>query len=110
MELIIGVIAIAVVGYFVFFRKKEEVVSPAPYKVEVSQQDIVTGLTVAPAPAPVVEEVKVEESAPVVEAPAKATRKPRTPKAEKPAKKPAAKKAAPKKVAAIKATKKSKNA
>jgi hypothetical protein len=109
MELIIGVIAIAVVGYFVFFRKKEEIASPAPYKVETPQQDIMTGIIVSPkeAPAPVVEEVKAEAPAPVVEAaPAKKPRKPRAPKAEK----PAAKKAAPKKVAAIKVTKKSKKA
>ena len=102
MELIIGLLAIGVVGYFVFFRKKEDEVIVAPYKVETPAPE--------PTPAPVVE-VKVEEPAPVavVEAtpePAKKTRKPRAPKAEK----PAAKKAAPKKAAAIKATKKSKNA
>jgi hypothetical protein len=100
MELIIGLIVIAVVGYFVFFRKKEEVVvSEAPYKVEtpVPAQDI--------APQPVVVEgagvVEIPQPAPVAEtAPVKKTRKPRAPKAEV---KPVAKKAAPKKVAAIKA-------
>ena len=34
MELIIGLIVIAVVAYFLFFRKKTEVVEAAPYKVE----------------------------------------------------------------------------
>ena len=34
MEIIIGLIVIAVVAYFVFFRKKAEVVEAAPYKVE----------------------------------------------------------------------------
>ena len=105
MEIIIGLIVLGFVGYFVFFRKKDEPLTPAaPYKVD--------------APAPVVtnsnpaDNVPVAESAPAVveeapavveEAPAKAPRKPRAPKAEAVAKKPAAKKAAPKKAAAIKA-------
>ena len=108
MELVIGLLVIAVVGYFVFFRNKEEPVPTtqkednAPYKVEtpVPAQDV------APQPTVVVESVGTVEppATPVVaEAPAKAPRKPRTPKAETVAKKPAAKKAAPKKVAAIKA-------
>jgi hypothetical protein len=107
MELIIGLIVIAAIGYFVFFRKKDEpLVASAPYKVDV---------TPAPA-APVVEPeaVVVAENAVVpeavveaaVEAPAKKPRKPRAPKAEavvekKPvAKKPAAKKPVAKKPAA----------
>ena len=44
MELVIGLIVIGVLGYFAFFRKKEEVAEVAPYKVE------------TPAPAPVVVE------------------------------------------------------
>lgn len=44
MELVIGIIVIGVLGYFAFFRKKEEVAEVAPYKVE------------TPAPAPVVVE------------------------------------------------------
>jgi len=113
MELIIGLLVIAVVGYFVFFRKKDEPVvtetSDAPYKVDAP----VPAGDVAPQPEPtpvaVVEGAGVVEipPAPVAEeAPAKKTRKPRAPKAEK----PAAKKAAPKKAAAMKATKKSKKA
>ncbi len=111
MELVIGLLVIAVVGYFVFFRNKEEPVTTtqkeddAPYKVEtpVPAQDV------APQPVVAVEGAGavVLPATPVVEeAPAKKTRKPRAPKAEK----PAAKKAAPKKAAAIKATKKSKKA
>jgi len=116
MELIIGLIVIAAVGYIVF-RKKDESVAEAPYKVETPT---VTPLGEPPATVvvegagtvAVTEEVKVEVApvaeAPVVaEAPAKKPRKPRAPKAEaKPAAKtvaPAAKKAAPKKAAAIKA-------
>ena len=111
MELIIGLLVIAAVGYVVFFRKKDEYVAEttsAPYKVE---QPVPAG-DVAPQPTPVAVEgaglVEVPaEPAPVAEeAPAKKPRKPRAPKAEK----PAAKKAAPKKAAAIKATKKSKKA
>jgi hypothetical protein len=102
MELIIGLIVIAAVGYIVF-RKKDEPVAEAPYKVETptvtsSGEPPATVTVVEGAGAVVVEEVKVEE-APVVEAPAKKPRKPRAPKAEA----PAAKKAAPKKAAAIKA-------
>lgn len=113
MELIIGLLVIAVVGYFVFFRKQDEPVvaetSSAPYKVDTP----VPAGDVAPqpetAPVVVVEGAGAVElpATPVVEeAPAKKTRKPRAAKAEK----PAAKKAAPKKAAAIKATKKSKKA
>ena len=112
MELIIGLLVIAAVGYVVFFRKKDEYVAEttsAPYKVE---QPVPAGdVAPQPEPAPVVVVAEgagvVDIAAPVVEeAPAKKTRKPRAPKAEK----PAAKKAAPKKAAAIKATKKSKKA
>ena len=107
MELIIGLIVIAAVGYIVF-RKKDEPLAEAPYKVETP-----TVTAVGEPPATVVvegaglvtiaEEVKVVEAPVVAEAPAKAPRKPRAPKAETVAK-PAAKKAAPKKAAAIKAT------
>ena len=108
MELIIGLLVIGVVGYFVFFRKKDEPVvaetSVAPYKVDMP----VPAADVAPQPEPTpvvvaaVEGAGVVEviAAPVAEEPAKKTRKPRAPKAEA---KPATKKAAPKKAAAIKA-------
>ena len=98
MEIVIGLLVIAVLGYFLFFRTKEEpvvVVEATPYKVET--------------PPTLVEEVAapVVEAAPVVvaeAAPAKPPRKPRATKvAATPVKAPA-KKAAPKKVAAIKAT------
>ncbi len=110
MELVIGLVVLAVAGYFIFFRNKEEQ-APAkteevPYKVETP----VTTFDVTPPPVAVVEGAGAVEipPAPVVEeAPAKKTRKPRAPKAEA---KPAAKKAAVKKPAAIKATKKSKKA
>ena len=81
MEFIIGLIVVAFAAYFLFFRTKKvstpEVVA-VPYKVE--------STTVA---VPVVEEVKVEAPAPVVEAtpepvaivaPVKAPRKPRAAK------------------------------
>jgi hypothetical protein len=86
MEFIIGLFVVAFAAYFLFFRTKKtatpEVVE-APYKVETT--------TVAAPVAPVVEEVKVEAPAPVVEAtpepvaivvatPAKAPRKPRAAK------------------------------
>ena len=90
MELIIGLIALVVVGFLVFRPKKIEAVAPvAEYKVE----------TPVAESAPVVEEVKAEE------APAKKPRakKPAAPKA--PAKKPAAKKVAAKKPAAKKTAK-----
>lgn len=93
MEIIIGLIVLAVVGYFVFFNKKEEpLTSAAPYKVEV--------VPVAAADVPVV----VSTPEPVVEtAPAKAPRKPRAPKAEKAPAKKAPAKATTKKPATIKA-------
>jgi hypothetical protein len=105
MELIIGLIVIAAVGYIVF-RKKDEPVAEAPYKVETPTvtplgEPPVTIVVEGAGAVAVVEEVKVEVT-PVVEAPAKAPRKPRAPKTETVAK-PAAKKAAPKKAAAIKA-------
>jgi len=104
------------------FKKIKEffVGKPAPAPVaEVAYKVETPALATPVAPAPVVEEVKVETPAPVVEAvvevtpaveapvaieiPAKKPRKPRAPKAA-PAEKPAAKKAAPvKKAAAIKA-------
>jgi hypothetical protein len=81
MEIIIGIIFVLVVAVVFFSRKPKELVQAeqaevAPYKVE----EVAT-------PAPVVEEVKVEE------VPAKKPRAPRKPKAET-AKKPAAKKTA----------------
>jgi hypothetical protein len=82
MELIIGLIVIAVVGYFVFFHKKAEAVAEpvAEYKVETPTAPVVA----EPAPAPV-----VVEGAGEVAVPAKAPRKPRA----TPAKKTAVKKA-----------------
>ena len=111
MELVIGIIVIAVVGYFVFFRKEKDASVYSSNKVETPVADEVVSVTVEGAG-------QVDISAtPVVEAaPAKKVRKPRTPKAEKAtpkeaiAKKTAAKKAAVKKPAAMKTTKKSKNA
>ena len=103
MELIIiGGAVVAVLAYFLFFRKSEDDLksldAQASYKVEtpatVNAADLAT--YVAPEPAPVVED-----------APAKKPRKPRAPKAENPAKEKAAN---PKKAADIKATKKSKKA
>jgi hypothetical protein len=80
MEIILGLVVIAVVGYFVFFRKPEEVVEVAPYKVEVTKVEAVNAQ-------PVVEVIKqVAEK-----------------KAAAPAKKPAAKRAPAKKTAAVKA-------
>jgi hypothetical protein len=115
MELIIGLIVIAAIGYFVFFRKKDEpLVASAPYKVDVTPAPVapvveppavVTTPVVEVAPAETVvtaPEAVVE----VAEAPAKKPRKPRAPKVEavvekKPvAKKPAAKKPVAKKPAA----------
>jgi hypothetical protein len=88
MELIIGLIVLVVVGYFVFFNKKESVASPAPYKVETPVEVTPVAAADVPVTLPVAE---------VVEAPAKAPRKPRAPKAEKPAaKKAPAKAKAPK--------------
>jgi hypothetical protein len=94
IEIIIALVVVAGLLYW-FFHIKKEVVAPAleatpePYKVETP-----TIVEVAP----VVEEVKAEAPAPVVEAPAKKPRKPRAPKAET-----TEKKAAPKKAAAAKA-------
>ncbi len=106
MELVIGLLVIAVAGYFVFFRNKEEPVPAtqkednAPYKVETP----VTTYDIAPPPPAVAVEgagaVEIPATPVVAQAPAKKTRKPRAPKAEA---KPAVKKAAPKKAAAIKA-------
>ena len=100
MEIVIGLLVLAGLGYVLFFRKKEEpVVEAVPYKVEAT-----------PAPSPVVEPeaVVVVENAVVpeavvaaaVEAPAKKPRKPRAPKAEAAVeKKPVAKRTAVKKPA-----------
>lgn len=96
MELIIGLIVIAVVGYFVFFHKKAEAVAEpvAEYKVEKPAE--VVAVAVADTPVTV-----AVEGAGVVEVPAKAPRKPRAPKSEV-AKNPAVKKA-PAKAKATKA-------
>ena len=69
MEIIIGIVALAVIGYFVFRKPKtvEEVVESVPYKVET----------------PAVEEVKVAEKKPTVKK--ASTRKPKAPAAKKPA-------------------------
>lgn len=98
MELIIGLAVLAVAGYFVFFRQKDEpLVTSAPYKVDTP-----------PAPAAEPEAVVVVENAVVpeavvAEAPAKKPRKPRAPKTEAAVeKKPVAKKAVAKKPAAKK--------
>ena len=104
MELIIGLIVIAVAGYFVFFRKKEEatvassVIESAPYNVPEPAATTPIPLAAEAVVANPVTEVVLEA---VVEAPTKAPRKPRAPKAEAVAK-PAAKKAAPAKKAAVK--------
>lgn len=89
MEIILGLVVVAVVGYLVFFRKKEETVEVAPYKVETPTK---------------VEEVNAQPVAPVVEALKQVAEKKATAPAKKPvAKKTAAKKAPAKKPAAIKA-------
>lgn len=113
MELALGLIALAVVGYAVYFyntrEKKQDAVLPstnrytgesveAPYKVEPPVQPaeaVVAAVT--PVTAPVVNN-QITDAVTQTE-PVKKPRKPRTPKAEKPAKE----KAAPKKAAAIKA-------
>ena len=101
MEIIVALLLIGVVGYFVFFRKKEEAVAEvAPYKVETPVQEPEVVKVVEEAPVVTVEVAEPVVAPVVEEAPAKKPRKPRTPKAE--AKAPA-KKAAPKKAAAIKA-------
>jgi septal ring-binding cell division protein DamX len=90
MELIIGLIVLAVVAYLVFKPKKAVEAEVAPYKVDA-----------APEAQPEVASVAEQASQAVVEsiAPAKPARKPR-------AKKPAAKKPAAKKTAAKKPAKK----
>jgi len=81
MEIILGLVVIAVVGYLVFFRKPEEVVEVAPYKVETPET-----------------KVEVVNAQPVAEAIKQVAEK----KAAAPAKKPAAKKAPAKKAPAKK--------
>lgn len=113
MELALGLIALAVVGYAVYYyntrEKKQDTALPAtnrytgdsveaPYKLEPplpSAEAAVASIT--PVTLPVVNP-QITDAVTQAE-PAKKTRKPRTPKAEKPAKE----KAAPKKAAAIKA-------
>jgi hypothetical protein len=122
--IIIGLIVVGALGYFAFFRKKDEAVTPAaPYKVETqpaapapvvaeTPAPVVVEETPAPAPVVVEDEPIIVDETPV----AKKTRKPRAPKAapvaeKKPvAKKPVAKKPAAKKPVAIKAKSKSKKA
>ena len=97
MEIILGLVVVAVIGYFVFFRKPAEaVVEAAPYKVEAEV-----------APTPVAEQASeavvtsIAKKAPAKKAPAKKTtavKKPAVIKAT--AKKPAAKKPAKKVVKA----------
>lgn len=87
MELVIGLIVIGVLGYFAFFRKKEEVAEVAPYKVE-TPAPVVVEETPAPTPAPVAQvetlpvEVPVLTEEVVAPAPVKKPRKPRAPKVE----------------------------
>ena len=108
MEIVIGLLVIAVLGYFLFFRTKEEpvvVVEATPYKVETPPTLVEEVAAPVVEAAPVV--VAVVEAAPVVvaeAAPAKPPRKPRATKVAATSVKAPAKKAAPKKVAAIKAT------
>jgi hypothetical protein len=120
MELFLGLIALVVVGYVIYYyntkeKKQEETLSSvnrytgetveAPYKVESpapSPEATVAVVTPVTAVA-VAEAVDVQITDAVTQAPAKKTRKPRAPKVEaKPVAKKADKKAAPKKVAAIK--------
>jgi hypothetical protein len=128
MEILIALAVVCVAGWWLFFRNKEEAVTPAPYKVETQPAPTPVVEAKVEEPAPVVipvaglmlpvegtvgvtvaNEAKVEETlvvvkAPVVEAPVKKPRKPRAPKVveTKPVVKAATKKAAPKKAAAIK--------
>lgn len=81
MEIIVGIAVVAVIGYFVFGRKKEEaVVEAAPYKVETPEAkvEVVNAQPVAE-----------EKPAKAKKAPAK---KPAAPKAKAPAKAKAPKK------------------
>jgi hypothetical protein len=89
MEIILGLVVVAVVGYFVFFRKPAEaVVETAPYKVEE-----------APAVSPVAEQAS--EAVVTSIAPAKKPRATKATAAKKVAvKKPAVKKPAKKVVKA----------
>lgn len=116
MELILGLIALIVVGYALYYYnsrdKNQELTVPpvnrysgeiaeAPYKVEppaVIPEAVVASVTPIVAVA-VAESVNTQITDSVTQAPAKKTRKPRAPKAEKPAKE----KAAAKKPAAMKA-------
>ena len=110
MEIIIGLIAIAVLGYFAFFRKREEtkvesIVETVPYKAEPVVPAGTEASVAAPAtPAattldPVAVALDLEPMQ--ISAPAKAPRKPRAPKTATP--KVAKPKAAPKAKAASKA-------
>jgi hypothetical protein len=100
MELIIGIIIIAGLG-FVLYRANqpkvtvEETAAPAPYKVEAPAQES----TPVAEPAKEVTSVTASKPARAKKAPAAAKKKPAAPK------KPAVKKAAPKKAAPKKAVK-----
>jgi hypothetical protein len=102
MELIIGLIVLAVVAYFLFFRKKDEPVEVAPYKVPEPAETLVAAVSLAPvevtsAPVEVTPAAGVETT---VAVPSKKPRKPRAPQAAKPAaKKAPAKTKAPAKAA-----------
>jgi hypothetical protein len=133
MEILIVLAVVCVVGWWLFFRNKEEAVTPAPYKVETQPAPTPVVEAKVEEPAPVVipvaglmlpvegtvgvtvaNEAKVEETlvvvkAPVVEAPVKKPRKPRAPRVVAAPVKAVVKKAAPKKAAAIKATPKAKS-
>lgn len=96
MEIIVGIAVVAVIGYFVFGRKKEEaVVEAAPYKVETPEAkvEVVNAQPVAE-----------EKPAQAKKAPAKKPAAPKAAKAKAPAKpKAAAKPKAPRKPKAPKA-------
>jgi hypothetical protein len=107
MEIIIGAFALVVIGYFVFFHKKDTPKTEAPYKVE-TPVPAGTEASIAAPTAPALDPVAVAIDLEPLQfsEPAKKPRKPRTVKtAVKTAapKKVAVKKASPKKVAAIKA-------
>ena len=106
MEIIIGAFALAVIGYYVFFRKKDEpktktAAETAPYKAE-PVVPAGTEATMATPAATTLDPVAVAlDLEPMqISQPAKAPRKPRAPKTATPK---VAQKAAPKEKAAPKA-------
>ena len=111
MEIIIGAFALVVIGYYVFFRKKDEpkaetAAETAPYKAE-PVVPAGTEATMATPTATTLDPVAVAlDLEPMqISTPAKAPRKPRAPKTATPkvAKPKAAPKAAPKAVTKAKA-------